>query len=60
VGTAAFEVPPGYLPNDDMEFAAVPHRTQFGSIVVTLQSQVIPSAEGNNGPLGGVGFQATT
>lgn len=60
VGAAAFELPPDCRPKDDMEFAAVPHRAQFGTIIVTPEGQVVPSTAGDSVPLGNVSFEAMT
>ncbi len=59
VGAAAFELPADCRPAEPMEFPAVPHQAQFGSIMITAQGQVVPSTAGQNLPLSNVRFQAS-
>ncbi|MEO6895562.1 MAG: hypothetical protein ABI218_02840 [Caldimonas sp.] len=58
VGAAAFRLPADCRPNDPSQFPAVLHRSEFGSIMVTAEGEVVPSKAGENVPLVNVTFQA--
>ncbi len=59
VGAAAFELPVDFRPAELMQFPAVPQQEQFGSIMITVLGQVVPSTAGHDLPLSNVTFQAS-